>query len=79
MLASKNQEKWSICEIIGENASFRTFDSDEVGYISSQPRYDHFDISPYEIVWNFVRKALDALTNRCERNSQKTQDLRDTR
>ena len=30
MLTSKIQEKWSICEEIGENASFRTFDSDEV-------------------------------------------------
>ena len=47
--------------------------------ISSQPRYDHFDISPYEIVQNFVRKVLDALTNRCERNSRKTQDLRENR
>ena len=59
MLASKIQEKWSICEIIGENASFRTFMSDEVVYISSQPRYDHFDISPYSID---VRTAVVAAT-----------------
>ena len=46
MLSSKIQEKWSICEIYGENASFRKLQSDKLGYLSSQPRYDHFDISP---------------------------------
>ena len=53
MLTYKIQEKWSICEIIDENASFRTFASDEVVYISSQPRYDRFDISAYSITLLF--------------------------
>ena len=47
MLSSKIQEKWSICEILRENKSFRRLQSDKLGYLSSQPRYDHFDISPY--------------------------------
>ena len=46
MLSSKIQEKWSICEILRENESFRRLQSDKLGYLSSQPRYDHFDISP---------------------------------
>ena len=33
--------------------------------ISSQPRYDRFDISPYEIVWNFDRKLQDGFKNLC--------------
>ena len=47
MNAFRRQVQALASEIIDENASFRTFDSDEVGYISSQPRYDHFDISAY--------------------------------
>ena len=33
--------------------------------ISSAPRYDRFDISPYEIVWNFERKLQDGLEIHC--------------
>ena len=36
-----------------ENASFRDSPSDELGYLSSQPRYDHFDILPYLVVFEF--------------------------
>ena len=38
MRSLKIQEKWSICEIIGEKKSFREFKSDESVYISSDLR-----------------------------------------
>ena len=46
MLSSKIQEKWSIWEILRENESFRGLQSDKLGYLSSQSRYDHFDTLP---------------------------------
>ena len=48
MRSLKIQEKWSICEIIGENESFRKVQSDKLGYLSSQPRCDRFDTSAYK-------------------------------
>ncbi len=41
--------------------------------ISSQPRYDHFDILPYSIVGDFARKLRDAILLSCMLQSQKTQ------
>ena len=36
-----------------ENKSFCKLQSDKLGYLSSQPRYDRFDTSAYKVVFEF--------------------------
>ena len=55
--AYKVREKCRKCEKNGEKTRFRRWARDEPRLISSQPRYDHFDISPYLIfirLWHYT-------------------------
>ena len=51
--ALKVREKCRKCEENEGKTRFRETPRDETEMISSQPRYDHFDISPYSIVFEF--------------------------
>ena len=69
--ACQFREKCRKREITGEKRRFHSHVCDRPNYVSSQPRYDHFDISAYSIIRNFARKLRTAPSCRLHANSVK--------
>ena len=76
--ARQFREKCRKREITGDKQRFRHYTDDRPNYVSSQPRYDHFDISAYSIIRNFAGKLRTAHQVACMRVPWKMQETGDT-
>ena len=66
------REKCRKREITGEKRRFHSHTDDRPNYVSSQPRYDRFDISPYDAtVSNHVRNIIPHSSPFCKTFSKK--------